>query len=206
MAAGVVTAAPGSVNGPFWPQPALNPVPAAMADQASRAAGRQPRGERRLDTLDFNFIAGILSTMTSANAPAAPTTTASATPPVAPSVTPSVTPPATPLSDAEFHRLAHAVLAQVEATVDRWLDDDVIDIDSQRTGGLLELSLPGGSKIILNTQPPLQELWLAAKAGGHHYRHVAGRWLDTRDGSEFFAALSQHASAQAGQALVFSAP
>ena len=207
-----MTAAPGSVNGPFWPQPALNPVPAAMAEQASRAAGRQPRGERRLDTLIVNFIAGILSTMTSANAPAAPTTTASAapsaTPSVAPSVTPSVTPPATPLSDAEFHRLAHAVLAQVEATVDRWLDDDVIDIDSQRTGGLLELSLPAGSKIILNTQPPLQELWLAAKAGGHHYRHVAGRWLDTRDGSEFFAALSQHVNAQAGQAgqaLVFSA-
>ena len=200
----MVTAVPGSVNGPFWPQPALNPVPAAITDQASRAAGRQPRSERRLDTLDFNFIAGILSTMTSANAPVVLPTTASTSPPA----TPSVTPPATPLSDAEFHRLAHAVLAQVEATVDRWLDDDVIDIDSQRTGGLLELSLPGGSKIILNTQPPLQELWLAAKAGGHHYRHVAGHWLDTRDGSEFFAALSQHTRAQAGQAgqaLVFSA-
>ena len=131
--------------------------------------------------------------MTSANAPAAPP------------ATPPATPPASPLSDAEFHRLSHAVLAAIEATVDRWLDADVVDIDSQRSGGLLELSLPGGSKIILNTQPPLQELWLAAKAGGHHYRQVAGRWLDTRDGSEFFTALSQHVSAQAGQALVFSA-
>ena len=118
----------------------------------------------------------------------------------------SPTPAATALTDSEFHRLAHAVLAQVEATVDHWLEDDVIDIDSQRTGGLLELSLPGGSKIIVNTQPPLHELWLAARAGGHHYRYVAGRWLDTRDSSEFFAALSQHASAQAGKALVFAAP
>ena len=191
MAAGVAAATPGISSGPFWPQPA--PM-AAMAHQASRAAGRQTRSRGAPDTLDFNFIAGILSTMTSATAPATP------------SATPAATPSATPLSDAEFHRLAHAVLTQVEATVDRWLDDDVIDIDSQRTGGLLELSLPGGSKIILNTQPPLQELWLAAKAGGHHYRHVAGRWLDTRDGSEFFTALSQHASAQAGQALVFGAP
>lgn len=119
---------------------------------------------------------------------------------------PSIPPPATALSDSEFHRLATAALAAIEATVDRWLDDDVVDIDSQRTGGLLELSLPGGSKIVINTQPPLQELWLAAKAGGHHYRHVDGRWLDTRDGSEFFAALSLHASAQAGKMLVFSAP
>ena len=112
--------------------------------------------------------------------------------------------PAIPgLTDTEFHRLAQAVLAQVEATVDRWLDTDVVDIDSQRTGGLLELSMPGGSKIVLNTQPPLHEIWLAARAGGHHYRHVDGQWRDTRDGSEFFAALSQHASTQAGVALRF---
>ena len=110
------------------------------------------------------------------------------------------------LTDSEFHRLAHAVLAQVEATVDRWLDDDVVDIDSHRTGGLLELSMPGGSKIVLNTQPPLHEIWLAARAGGHHYRHLDGAWRDTRDGTEFFAALSQHASAQAGVALRFTPP
>ena len=111
-----------------------------------------------------------------------------------------------PLSDSDFHSLSHAVLAAIEATVDHWLEDDVIDIDSQRTGGLLELSLPGGSKIIINTQPPLHELWLAARAGGHHYRLLAGQWRDTRDGTEFFEALSQHASAQGGQPLVFNPP
>jgi CyaY protein len=119
------------------------------------------------------------------------------------STTPAATPTGAGLTDSEFHRLSHAVLAQIEATVDRWLDTDVVDIDSQRTGGLLELSLPGGSKIILNTQPPLHEIWLAARAGGHHYRFVDGSWRDTRDGTEFFAALSQHASAQAGLALRF---
>jgi CyaY protein len=125
------------------------------------------------------------------------------------SATPAVSPATTAapaLTDSEFHRLAQAVLTQVEATVDRWLDDDVVDIDSHRTGGLLELSMPGGSKIVLNTQPPLHELWLAARAGGHHYRFVDGQWRDTRDGSEFFAALSQHASAQAGLALRFEPP
>ncbi len=115
----------------------------------------------------------------------------------------STTPAAPALTDSDFHRLSHAVLAQIETTVDRWLDTDVVDIDSQRTGGLLELTLPGGSKIILNTQPPLHEIWLAARAGGHHYRLVDGHWRDTRDGSEFFDALSTHVSAQAGLALRF---
>jgi CyaY protein len=113
-------------------------------------------------------------------------------------------PAATPLSDSEYHRLTSAVLASIEATADRWLQDDVIDIDSHRTGGLLELIFPDRSRIVINTQPPLHELWLASRAGGFHYRHVDGRWLDTRDGAEFFATLSREASAQAGQPLRFS--
>jgi CyaY protein len=114
-------------------------------------------------------------------------------------------PPATPLSDADYHANTSAVLARIESTIDRWLQEDLIDIDSARTGGLLELSLPDGSKLVVNTQPPLQELWLAARGGGFHYRWVEGRWLDTRDGREFFDALSACASAQAGQVLRFTA-
>ena len=113
-------------------------------------------------------------------------------------------PDATPLSDADYQRVTAAVLAAIEATADRWLQHDVIDIDTQRTGGLLELVFPNDSRLIINTQPPLQELWLAARAGGYHFRHVQGRWLDTRDGSEFFEALSRHASSQAGLALRFA--
>ena len=112
----------------------------------------------------------------------------------------------TRLPEAEYRRLTGALLAHIEAITDRWLQEDVVDIDAQRTGGLLELALPGGSKLIVNTQPPLQELWLAARGGGFHYRCIAGRWLDTRDGSEFFDALSRHASAQAGVSLCFTAP
>lgn len=107
------------------------------------------------------------------------------------------------LSDTEYHRLAVVTLAAVESQVDRWLDEDVVDIDTHRTGGLLELVFPNASKIIINTQPPLQELWLAAKGGGFHFRYTNGAWRDTRDGSEFFICLSHHASAQAGKPLRF---
>lgn len=111
----------------------------------------------------------------------------------------------TGLSDAEYDRLTSALLARIEAAADQWLQDDIVDVDTHRTGGLLELAFPNGSKIVVNTQPPLHEVWLAARAGGFHYRHVDGRWLDTRDGSEFFASLSRHASAQAGRELTLGA-
>jgi len=107
------------------------------------------------------------------------------------------------LDDVEYRRLTDGLFAGIEAAVDRWLQQDVIDIDSQRTGGLLELTFPDGSKIVVNTQPPLHEVWLATRAGGFHFRWQAGRWADTRDGSEFLASLSRHASAQAGRPLSF---
>lgn len=112
----------------------------------------------------------------------------------------------TPLTDAEFHHRAGAVLSSIETAVDDWLQSDVVDIDAHRTGGLLELSLPNGSKLVINTQPPLHELWLAARAGGYHFKHVQGRWLDTREGHEFFALLSTCASEQSGLTLTFSPP
>lgn len=111
---------------------------------------------------------------------------------------------ATHLTDTEYHRLASATLARIEAILDRWLQDDVIDIDAQRTGGLLELAFPAGTRLVINTQPPLHELWLAARAGGYHFKWVDGVWRDTRDGMEFFERLSTEASAQAGRALDFS--
>jgi CyaY protein len=115
----------------------------------------------------------------------------------------SDTPAADQLSDSEYHRIAQAVLASVEAQIDRWLQDDVIDIDAARTGGLLELSFANGSKIVINTQPPLQELWLAARSGGYHFRRVGGRWLE-REGRDFFDLLSESATAQGGKPLRFN--
>ena len=107
------------------------------------------------------------------------------------------------LTDGEYERRTRAVLAAVEATADRLLQDDVIDIDTSRTGGLLELAFPDGSKIVVNTQPPLHELWLAAQAGGYHFRAQAGRWIDGKSGREFFDVLSACASAQGGRTLRF---
>jgi CyaY protein len=101
--------------------------------------------------------------------------------------------------------LAGRLLASIEAQVDRWLQDDVVDIDGARTGGLLELSFPNGSKIVINAQPPLHELWLAARSGGFHFKCASGRWIDTRSSTEFHDVLSSCASEQAGRALRFGA-
>lgn len=111
-----------------------------------------------------------------------------------------------PLTDAAYHDLSKAVLDSVEARIDAWLQEDVVDIDAHRTGGLLEMRFPNGSVLVLNTQAPLQELWLAARSGGFHYKYLGGAWRDTRSGQELFEALSACASEQAGRTLRFEPP
>lgn len=112
--------------------------------------------------------------------------------------------PGSALSDVEYNAMTRAVLAGIEQQVDAWLQEDVVDIDAARTGGLLELSFPQGSKIVVNTQPPLHEVWLAARSGGFHFRYADGAWRDTKTGEEFFAVLSRCASEQAGGLLQFA--
>lgn len=103
------------------------------------------------------------------------------------------------MSDTEFLDLAETTLDTIESAMDRLNDADLIDVECKRSGNVLEIEFIGnGSKIIVNSQAPLQEMWVAARSGGFHYRREGGRWVNTRDGSELFAALSQLASAQAG--------
>ena len=103
------------------------------------------------------------------------------------------------MSEKTFLDEAETALAAIETAMDRLNDEDVIDVECKRSGNVLEIEfIDNGSKIIVNTQAAMQELWVAAKSGGFHYKQVDGKWTNTRDGSELFAALSALASAQGG--------
>jgi CyaY protein len=109
------------------------------------------------------------------------------------------------MSESEFLALAEATLDAIEASLDRLNDADLLDVECSRSGNVLEIEfVDNGSKIIVNSQAPMQELWVAAKSGGFHYKRVGEQWLNTRDGSELFAALSAMASGQAGAAVVLA--
>jgi CyaY protein len=109
------------------------------------------------------------------------------------------------MTDLEYQNLAENALKAIEIACDRLNDESDVDIDNQRSGGMITLVFANRSQIIINLQKPLQEIWMAAKAGGFHYKFSGGQWADTKDSSEFFATLSRYASEQAGQALIFKA-
>jgi len=106
------------------------------------------------------------------------------------------------MSETEFLDLADSTLGTIEAAMDRLNDEDVIDVECKRSGNVLEIEfIDNGSKIIVNSQAPMQELWVAAKSGGFHYRHDGRQWRNTRDDSELFTTLSRLVSEQSGCTL-----
>lgn len=107
------------------------------------------------------------------------------------------------MTDPDFLNHAEALLQSIESACDRINDESDVDIDNQRVGGMVTLSFQDKSQIIVNIQKPLQEVWMAAKSGGYHYRLVEGAWQDTKGQGEFFAELSRNASLQSGLALRF---
>lgn len=97
------------------------------------------------------------------------------------------------MNESEFLRAGTCILDRIEEAIDA----SGVDIDSERKGeGVLALEFANGTQIIVNLQAPMQQIWVAAKAGGFHFSLKAGVWIDTRSGEELFAVLSAHASAQ----------
>ena len=107
------------------------------------------------------------------------------------------------MTDLEYLELAEQALRRIEAACDRINDATDADIDNQRVGGMVTLTFANGSQIVVNLQKPLHEIWLAARAGGFHYRYADGQWVDTKGGLELFECLSRCAGEQASQALTF---
>ena len=110
------------------------------------------------------------------------------------------------MTDIEYQEQAERALRAVEQCCDRISEESDADIDNLRSGGMVTLTFANRSQIIINLHKPLHEIWLAARAGGFHFKFVNGNWVDTKDGRELFALLSQYASEQGGQPLQFSLP
>jgi CyaY protein len=102
------------------------------------------------------------------------------------------------MNESDFHRAVDAVLARIEAAVEA---SDTLDVDLE--SGILTVTCPDDSRVIVNRQTPNREIWVAARSGGFHFRFADGAWHDTRTGDELFAALARIIASQAGEKVAF---
>lgn len=103
------------------------------------------------------------------------------------------------MNEAEFLAIAEPMLERIEALVEAAADNAGVDIDLEpQAGGILKLEFENGSQIIINRHAAAQEIWVAARSGGFHFRPEGDRWIGTRDGAELLESLAGLISQQAG--------
>ncbi|MCM2678255.1 iron donor protein CyaY [Echinimonas agarilytica] len=103
------------------------------------------------------------------------------------------------MNDTEFHTLVDTQLEWLEEQ----LDESDADIDYETTGGILSIEFANDSKVIINRQEPLHQLWLATRSGGYHFNYKDGDWVDDRSGQLFLDVLEKACSEQAQEAISF---
>lgn len=106
----------------------------------------------------------------------------------------TTSPRASQMNESEFLSLSDRVFDQIEQA----LDADEFDVDLNRNGNVLEIEFDTGSKMVVNRHAANQEIWLAARSGGFHYRLQEGRWQSTRDQGELFSQLAELIAQQTG--------
>jgi len=110
------------------------------------------------------------------------------------------------IDDKQFYEQGSHLLQSIELALETADDELDLDLDVERQGGnVINIRFRDKSVIVVNTQAPLHEIWVAAKSGGYHYRWAGTMaqhlWLDTKTGRELLNDLSQFATAQAGKAI-----
>ncbi len=107
------------------------------------------------------------------------------------------------LSATQFNEIADALFEQIVETIDATDAADDIELNQ----GVLEISCVldgvGKSKIIINRHAPTQEIWVAAKSGGYHFKWADGSWIDTRSGEALADAISRVVFEQSGVQVSF---
>ncbi len=94
------------------------------------------------------------------------------------------------MDEPTFERLAADTWKQV---LDRFQDVDPDDADVDIAGDVIRIDLRGGQRIVLNTQRPVRQLWLAGGQSAWHFSYddASRRWLDDKGRGELFEILNK---------------
>lgn len=88
------------------------------------------------------------------------------------------------MDEREYEQKASATFDEV---LDLFEDIDPDDADVEFTGDVITIEFPKkAAKVVLNTQRPARQLWLAGGRRAWHFGYdlEKAKWLDDREGTE----------------------
>ncbi|MCX8617270.1 iron donor protein CyaY [Gilliamella sp. B2923] len=99
----------------------------------------------------------------------------------------------------QFHAITEQLFNEIELFLDDYADKHDVDIDYETNGNVMTISFPNGSKMIINTQEPLFQVWLATARQGYHFDYVNEQFICNRSDQSFTTIFSQAVTEQAEQ-------
>jgi CyaY protein len=104
------------------------------------------------------------------------------------------------MNESQFNQLAEETMIAIEEAVEA----SAADIDYDNVADILTLEFVNGSRIIINKQTPLSQIWVAAKSGGYHFDYDEASQLWCLNGDitrDLFSQLSIYCSEQSGETV-----
>jgi len=100
-----------------------------------------------------------------------------------------------------FHKKVNQIILKIEHILDKY--SNYIDIDYETHHHIMNIIFNNKSKIIINRQESLREIWLATKNMGYHFQYYKKLWICNRSNQNFWTILSQSCSEQANTVMIF---
>lgn len=101
------------------------------------------------------------------------------------------------MDERAYERLTEDTFKRV---LDLFQDVDPEDADVEAAGDVIRIDLRTGQRIVLNTQRPVRQIWLAGGQSAWHFSYDGERWLDDKGRGELFEILRGLAAAALGPA------
>ena len=92
------------------------------------------------------------------------------------------------MDERTYEKLAADTFKRV---LDVFQDVDPEDADVEFSGDVVRIDLRNGARIVLNTQRPVRQIWLAGGQSAWHFNYDDGRWMDDKGRGELFDVLHQ---------------
>lgn len=103
------------------------------------------------------------------------------------------------MGEETFTKQAARTLDRLEADIETAAEEAGADLEISRQDNVIEVEFEDGSKVVINSHQAAGEIWVAARAGGYHFKPVQeGGWVDGRSGRDLRSMLAEQLSAQAG--------
>lgn len=96
----------------------------------------------------------------------------------------------------QFRTLTEQLFNNIEVYLDDYSEEHDIDIDYETNGNVITISFPNSSKIIVNTQEPLYQVWLATSKQGYHFDYIDDKWICSRTNQNFKTVFSDSVAEQ----------